>query len=128
MELVSYRARILEDKVQRRIFELREIKYEEDVKYEVHNMFSKRLRNLYFLPNTIGAMKWKKMSWEGYVARMEEIRNAHKIVVGKPERKRSLEDLGVGGMIILKCIFFNYGVKMWLGLNWLWIGSSGKFL
>jgi hypothetical protein len=31
------------------------------------------------------------MTWEGHVARMEEIRNAYKIFIGKPEGKIQLE-------------------------------------
>jgi hypothetical protein len=30
------------------------------------------------------------MKWEGHIARMVEKRNAYRIFVGKPERKRSL--------------------------------------
>jgi hypothetical protein len=30
----------------------------------------------------------------------EKVRNAHKILVGRPQRKRLLEDLGIGGRII----------------------------
>jgi len=30
------------------------------------------------------------MRWEGHIARLEKIRNAYKILVGKPEGKRSL--------------------------------------
>jgi hypothetical protein len=35
---------------------------------------------------------------------MREVRNAHKGLVGMPEAKRSLEDLGVDERIILKWI------------------------
>jgi hypothetical protein len=35
---------------------------------------------------------------------MEEIRNAYKILVGKPEGKRPLEHRGVDGRIILEWI------------------------
>jgi hypothetical protein len=31
--------------------------------------------------------------WAGYVARMREMKNAYKMLVGKPEKKRQLEDL-----------------------------------
>jgi len=42
------------------------------------------------------------MRWAGHVARMGEIRNAYKILVGKPEGKRHPEELGVYGRIILE--------------------------
>jgi hypothetical protein len=35
-------------------------------------------------------MKLRRISWEGHVARMEEMRNAYKILVRKPKQKRSL--------------------------------------
>jgi hypothetical protein len=43
------------------------------------------------------------MSGRGYAARMEEMRNAYKILVGKPEGKRPLK-IGVEGKIILEWI------------------------
>jgi hypothetical protein len=35
-------------------------------------------------------MKSRRMRWAGHVARMEEKRNAYRILVGKPEGKRPL--------------------------------------
>jgi len=35
------------------------------------------------------------MRWEGYLACMVEKRNAYGVLVGIPEGKRSVEDLGV---------------------------------
>jgi hypothetical protein len=32
----------------------------------------------------------RRMRWEGHVARMEEGRVVHKVLLGKPERKRPL--------------------------------------
>jgi hypothetical protein len=41
-------------------------------------------------------MRHLKMRWMGHAARFGEMRNAYKILVGKPERKRRLwGDLGV---------------------------------
>jgi hypothetical protein len=39
-----------------------------------------------------------------HVARMQEMRNAYKMLVGKPEGRKPLEDLGVDGKIILNWI------------------------
>jgi hypothetical protein len=37
-------------------------------------------------------MKSRRMRWEGHGARMEEKRNAYRILLGKPEGKRPLGD------------------------------------
>jgi hypothetical protein len=40
--------------------------------------------------NIIRMIKSRRMRWVGHVVRMRETRNAYKILVGKPEGKRSL--------------------------------------
>jgi hypothetical protein len=47
-------------------------------------------------------MKSRRLRWAGNVARMEGLRKSYNILVGKPEGKRPLEDLGVNGKIILE--------------------------
>jgi hypothetical protein len=54
---------------------------------KLHN---EELHNLYSSPNIIRIIKSRRMRWAGHVARMGEKRNAHRILVGKPERKRPL--------------------------------------
>jgi hypothetical protein len=49
-------------------------------------------------------IKSRRMRWAGDVARMGETRPAYSILVGKPDGKRPLEDLGVGGWTILRWI------------------------
>jgi hypothetical protein len=49
-------------------------------------------------------------------ARMGEKRNAYRILVGKPEFKRPL-DQDVGGLIILKWILERQDVVVWIGLS-----------
>jgi hypothetical protein len=46
--------------------------------------------------------KLMRMKWVGHVARMGQMTNAYKILVGKPEGKRLSEELGVDGKIILE--------------------------
>ena len=41
-------------------------------------------------PNIVRVIKSRRMRWAGHVARMEEGRGVHKILVGKPEGKRPL--------------------------------------
>jgi hypothetical protein len=38
-----------------------------------------------------------------------ERRSPYRVLVGKPEGRRPLEDPGVGGRVILKCIFREVG-------------------
>jgi hypothetical protein len=42
---------------------------------------------LYTSPNIVRVNKSKRMRWAGHVARMEEGRNAFKILTGKPTGK-----------------------------------------
>jgi hypothetical protein len=53
-------------------------------------LYNEELHNFYYSPSIIRIMKSRWMRWAGHVARMWEKRNAYSILVGKPERKRSL--------------------------------------
>jgi hypothetical protein len=46
----------------------------------------------------------RRMIQAGYVARMGEKKNAYRVLVGNPERKRPLEDLDVDGRTLLRFI------------------------
>jgi hypothetical protein len=55
---------------------------------KLHN---EKLHNLYSSPSIIRMIKSRRMRREGHVARMEKKKKkAYMILVGKPERKRSL--------------------------------------
>jgi hypothetical protein len=41
-------------------------------------------------------IKSRRMRWAGHIVHIEEIRNAY-ILVGEPEGKNTLEDLGIDG-------------------------------
>jgi hypothetical protein len=51
---------------------------------------NEELHNLHASLYIIKVIKSRRMRWVGYVARMGDNRNAYKILVGKPERKRLL--------------------------------------
>jgi hypothetical protein len=59
---------------------------------------------------------------------MAKIRNAYKNLDDKLERKKHLDEMCIEGSKILRLTLTKYGVQMWLGLNWLMIQSSSKFL
>jgi hypothetical protein len=43
-------------------------------------------------------------------------------------KERDLEELNIDGKIILKWNLRKYGVRMWTGFSWLWIGTRGGIL
>jgi hypothetical protein len=57
---------------------------------EWRKLHNEELNNLYFLPNIVRVVKSRRMRWVGHVARMGEERGMHRVLVGKPERKRPL--------------------------------------
>jgi hypothetical protein len=61
-----------------------------EVKGNWSKLHNEELHNLYSSANIIRMMKSRRTRWAGHVGRMGETRNAHRILVGKPEGKRSL--------------------------------------
>jgi hypothetical protein len=57
-----------------------------------------------------------------------KIRSARRILVGSLKETDHFRDIGVDRRIILQWILRRQGLKMWTGLIWLKIGSSGRFL
>jgi hypothetical protein len=52
--------------------------------------YNEELRDLYSSPNIIRIIKSRRIRWAGHVARIGEKRNAHRLLVGRPEGKRLL--------------------------------------
>ena len=50
---------------------------------------------------------------------MGERRVVYTILVGKPEGRNHLEDLGLDGRIIVRWIFRKWNVGVWTGSSWL---------
>jgi hypothetical protein len=46
---------------------------------------------MYPSPNIVRVIKSRMMRWEWHVARMEEGRDVHRALLGKPEEKTALE-------------------------------------
>ena len=70
-----------------------------------------------------GTCDWL-LRWAGHVARMGDMRNAHRVLMGNLMERGYLEDLGVNGRIILKSIFKKWN-GAWNGLIWLRTGTGG---
>jgi hypothetical protein len=77
---------VFENRVLRRIFGPKR----DDVTGDWRKLHNDELHNLYSSPNIIRIIKSRRMRWAEHVAGMEATRNAHKILVGKPEEKRPL--------------------------------------
>jgi hypothetical protein len=73
---------------------------------KLHN---EELHNLYTRPSIIKMIKSKRMRGAGHVARMEDKKNAYRILVGKPEGKRPLGRPRRRWRIILKSILERWG-------------------
>ena len=52
--------------------------------------------NQYSSPNIILVIKSRRTRWAGHVERLWEIMGGYKVLVGRPERRNHLEDLGDG--------------------------------
>jgi hypothetical protein len=83
---------VFENRVLRRIFESKR----DEVTGEWRKLHNEELHNL-FSSSDIRQIKPRRMRWVGHVARMEEERKMYKLLVARPEGKRPLGRLGVGG-------------------------------
>jgi len=72
--------------VPRRIFGPRRV----EVTGEWRKLHNEELNDLYSSPNIVRVIKSKRTRWAGHVARMGERRGVNRVLVGKPEGKRSL--------------------------------------
>ena len=77
---------MFENRVLRRIFGSRR----DGVTGEWRKLHNEELNDLYSSPNIVRVIKLRRMRWAGHVARMEEGRGVHKVLVGKPKGKRQL--------------------------------------
>ncbi|KAJ4429835.1 hypothetical protein ANN_22039 [Periplaneta americana] len=62
----------------------------DEVTGEWRKLHNAELHALHPSPDIIRNIKSRRLRWAGYVARMGESRNAYRVLVGRPEGKRSL--------------------------------------
>jgi hypothetical protein len=77
---------VFENRVLKRIFR----PTRDEVTGEWRKINGEELNYLYSSPNIVRVIKSRRKRWAGHVARMEESRGVHRVLVGKPEGKRPL--------------------------------------
>jgi hypothetical protein len=82
----GHRLRVLENRVLRRLFRSKRDKVTEEWR-KLHN---EELYNLHYSPKIVRVIKWRKINWAGYAARMGKRRGASTVLVGKHEGKKSV--------------------------------------
>jgi hypothetical protein len=80
------RLRVFENRVLRRIFEPKR----DEVTGEWKKLHNEELSDLYFLPNIVQVVKLRRMRWAANVVCMGEGRGVYRVLVGKPEGRRSV--------------------------------------
>jgi hypothetical protein len=80
------RLRVFENRVLRRVFGP---KWDE-VTEEWRKLHNEELSELYSLPNFVRVVKSRRMRWTGHVARVGEGRSVYRVLVGKPEGKKTI--------------------------------------
>ena len=82
----EHRLRVFENKVLRKIFGDKR----DEITGEWKKLHNAELYELYSSHNIIRNLKWRRLRWTGHVARVEQFRNAYRVLVGKPENKGPL--------------------------------------
>jgi hypothetical protein len=105
---------VFENRVLRRIFGPKRDGVTEGWR-KLHN---EELHNLYSSPSIIRIIKLRRMWWAGHVVRMGEKRNVYRLLVGKPNGKRSLGRPRCGWIDNIKMDLLEIGVSVvdWIGL------------
>ena len=78
--------RVFENMVLRKIFGPRR----DEVTGEWRRLHNEELNDLYSSPNIVRVIKSGRMRWAGHVARMGEVQEMYRVLLGKPEGRRPL--------------------------------------
>jgi hypothetical protein len=83
---------------------------------------------LYSSPDIIRQISSRGMRWAGHVARIEEERNVHRVLVGKSEGRRPLERPRRRWEDRIRMDLMGVGWGVLTGFTWLVIGTGGGVL
>jgi hypothetical protein len=76
----------------------------------------------------VRVIKLRRMRWAGHVARMGKRRGVYGVTAGNLKEGDHSGEPGVDGRTILRSIFRMWDVGVWIGSNWLRIGTVGVHL
>jgi hypothetical protein len=113
----KHRLGVFEKRVLRRIFGPKR----DEVTGEWRKLHNEELRDLYSSPSIIRIMKLRRMRWAEHVSRMSEKRNAYRLLVGKPEGKKSLGRPRRRWMDNIKMDLLGIG---WGGVDWIGLAQD----
>jgi hypothetical protein len=119
----EHRLRVFENRVLRRIFGPKR----DDVMGEWSKLHNEEFHSLYSSPNIIRQIKSRQMKWAGHVACTGQEKKVYKVLVGKPKRLLGRPRHRWDDGIRMDLREIGWG-RVWIGLNWLWIGTSGGLL
>ena len=88
---------MFEKRVLRRIFGPKS----NEVTGEWRKLDNEELNDLYCSHNIVWLIKLRRMRWAGHVARIGDTKDAYSVWRGNLRERDQLEDLGIGGRIIL---------------------------
>jgi hypothetical protein len=108
---------VFENRVLRRIFGPKR----DEVTGEWRKLHNEELHDLYSSPSIIRIIKSRRMRCAGHVARMGEKRNAFRLLVGKPERKKPL---GRPRRRWVDNIKIDLGEVRWGDLDWIGLAKD----
>jgi hypothetical protein len=82
----EHRLRVFENRMLRRLFRPKR----DEVIGGWRKLHNEELHGLYSPPSIVRVIKARRMRWAGHVVRMEEVRGAYNVLVGRPEGRRPL--------------------------------------
>jgi hypothetical protein len=109
---------VLENRVLRKIFGPKR-----DEVTEWRKLHNEELRDLCSSPSIIRIIKLRRMRWADHVARMGDKRNAYRLLVGKPEKKRPL---GRPRHRWVDNIWMDLGEVGWGDVDWIGLAQDRK--